>query len=79
MTEKLTIAISADRLGTLITTHEGRCRGPKYGEVYTAANGEQGFVAGYRTHANPGLGLIGRQWFAKQKQAQDYAVQCSDN
>lgn len=73
------IEMTTNEIGKLITTHEGKCRGPRYGEVYTAPAGEKGFVAGYRSHANRGLGLIGREWFATQKEAQDYAVQVSDN
>lgn len=67
------------KTGKLITTHDGRCHGPRYGEVYTAATGEHGFVAGYRSHANYGLGLMGVRHFATQREAQDYAVQVSDN
>ena len=66
------------KLGKLITTHDGRCRGPRYGEVYTAAAGETGFIAGYRSHAAFGLGLIGARHFAKRLAAQNYAVQCTD-
>lgn len=65
-----------EQLGKLICTHDGRCRGPRYGQVYTCTNG--GYVAGYRTHASRGLGLIGRKWFKAKKSAEDYAVQCSD-
>ena len=68
-----------EKLGKLITSHSGKCRGPRYGEVYTAPQGEAGFIAGYRSHASEGLGLMGREWFAKQKDSQDYAVQVSDN
>lgn len=63
-----------ERLGKLISTEDGRTSGPRYGEVYTAPAGEKGYIAGYRTHANEGLGLIGRKWFATLKAAQNYAV-----
>lgn len=67
------------KAGKLITTYDGKCRGPRYGEVYTASAGEKGYVAGYRTHASAGLGLLGVERFDSLKAAQDYAVQCSDN
>ena len=67
-------ANQTEKLGTLITTHNGRCHGPRYGEVYTAPKGEQGYIAGYCSHASQGLGLIGREWFATLKEAQIYAL-----
>lgn len=66
------------KLGKLITTHDGRCAGPRYGEVYTAPAGEQGYYAGYRSHAVAGLGLMGVKHFATLKAAQDYAVRVTD-
>lgn len=72
-------ANQVENLGKLIYSLEGRCRGPKFGEVYTAPAGEQGFIAGYRSTAVSGIGLVGRKWFATRKAAQDFAVKSSDN
>ena len=67
-----------EKLGKLVANMDGNCRGPRYGQVYTAPEGEKGFIAGYRNQASEGVGLMGRKWFATQKQAEDYAVQVSD-
>ena len=66
-----------EQLGKLICDLDGRVRGPRYGQVYTCTAG--GYVAGYRTHASVGLGLIGRQWFSTKRAAENHAVACSDN
>ena len=70
---------TATKIGKLITTHDGRCHGPHYGEVYTAPAGEKGYYAGYRSHANAGLGLMGVRYFDRLQDAQDYAVRVTDN
>lgn len=66
-----------EQLGKLIYDLDGRVRGPRYGQVYTCTAG--GYVAGYRTHASTGLGLISRKWFAGKAAAVNYAVAHSDN
>ncbi len=65
------------KLGKLVSSEAGKCAGPKYGEVYTAPAGEHGYIAGYRSTANVGLGLMSRKWFPTLRQAQDYSVQVS--
>lgn len=71
--------MTTTKVGKLISTQDGRVRGPRYGEVYTAPAGGKGYYAGYRSHANPGLGLMGVEHFDTLRVAEDYAVQCSDN
>jgi hypothetical protein len=56
----------------------GYCAGPRYGMVY-AIGGGNGYIAGYRSSANEGLGLMGRKHFVSLKAAKDFAVQSSDN
>jgi hypothetical protein len=63
-----------EKLGKMIMNNEGRTAGPKYGQVFTAPAGEHGFIAGYRRTDNEGLGLIGREWFAKKRDAENYAT-----
>ena len=70
----MTTANQTENLGKLISTQDGRTGGPCYGECYTAPAGEQGFIAGYRRRDAAGLGLIGREWFAKKQAALDYMV-----
>lgn len=67
-----------ETLGKLVYNQDGRGAGPRYGQVYTAPEGDHGFIAGYRRHDNEGLGLLGRKWFATKKAAQDYAVEVTD-
>ena len=77
MTTTQTWPIDTATLGTLISSLSGYCAGPEYGEVYTAPQGQSGFIAGYRTSASPGLGLIGRRKFASKTAALNYAQRCS--
>lgn len=65
-------------VGKLISSEDGKVRGPRYGLVYTAPAGGKGYVAGYRTRVAPNAKLMGAQTFATLKAAQDYAVQVSD-
>lgn len=68
----------AQKLGKLVSSEEGKVRGPSYGQVYTAPAGGKGYIAGYRSRVAIGQGLMGAQAFATLKAAQDYAVQVSD-
>ncbi len=66
-------------LGKLISTQDGRCSGPSYGEVYTAPKGQSGYIAGYRNKSCLGLGLMGREWHATMRAAQEAALRMTDN
>ena len=72
-------AKAVSKIGKLISSQEGKCKGPCYGQIYTAPAGEKGYVAGYRSFAVSGQGLMGIENFATLKAAQDYAVTVSDN
>jgi len=74
----MTATQQIDKLGKLISNQDGRCGGPRYGQVYTAPEGDHGFIEGYRRKDNEGLGLIGRKWFATRKAALDYAAKVTD-
>ena len=61
-------------LGTLISSENGRCGGPQYGEVYTAPKGQKGYIAGYRRHDCVGAGLMGIERFETLQAAQSYSI-----
>lgn len=71
------INTSGTQTGKLITSHQGRCRGPRYGEVYTAPAGHAGYVSGRRNDTVPGR-LMDCEWHATQAAAQDRAVTLCD-
>lgn len=66
------------KLGKLILSYEGRCRGPEYGEVYTAPEGQHGYYAGCRSHAVPGAGLMDVKHFARLEDAENHACWLTD-
>ena len=60
----------------LLVNCDGWCSGPDYGQVYTCTGG--GFVSGYRSYANPGLGFMGRKWHQSLKSAENRAYRLTD-
>lgn len=62
-------------LGTCIKTYSGRTKGPHYGEAYTAPEGEQGYISGYRSTHSEGLGLMSRQHHATADEATQRACE----
>lgn len=70
--------MSTTKLGKLISSEEGKCRGPRYGQVYTAPAGEKGFVAGCKNTSCLSLGLLYAERFPTLSDAQDYAVSLTD-
>jgi hypothetical protein len=70
---------STTKLGKCITSYDGRCTGPRYGEVYTVPAGYEGYVSGARSHASPSLGLMEPQWHNTLEEAKDRAWSLSDH
>lgn len=63
------------KTGKMIETMDGKTSYPTFGEVYTAAAGGKGYVAGYKNRTCLSQGLMGAKEFASLRKAQDYAVQ----
>ncbi len=70
----MTTQTTSTKVGKLILHRDGHTGRPQFGEIYTAPAGEKGFVAGYRDHANLGLGLLSIERFATLAAAEQYLV-----
>jgi hypothetical protein len=66
------------KLGKLISSEDGKCKGPCYGVVYTAPEGGKGYIAGHRNRTVPNAAILIAERFAKLSDAQDFAVRSTD-
>lgn len=62
---------TTSELGTLIVNRDGRTPGPRYGQIYTAPQGQRGYIALVRNRA-AGNHAYEHESFATLAQAQDY-------